>query len=194
MVNAGEINIQGFELDALLEASDNVMITAAATYLDAEFDSYERASCPNALLLPTPVPPNLVTCDPTNSAFTAVQDLSGQTNEGVAEWSASSTATWYFPIGGLEGFVRGEVQFSSGINLAGDQAPQKTRDDLTLFNASIGIGNPNKGWNLTLWGKNLSDEEFPQGIFDSVAQPGSLSGYPNDPPLYGLTLSINSPE
>lgn len=194
LVNAGEINIQGFELDALLEASDNVMITAAATYLDAEFDSYERASCPNALLLPTPVPPNLVTCDPTNPAFTAVQDLSGQANEGVAEWSASSTATWYFPIGGLEGFVRGEVQFSSGINLAGDQAPQKTRDDLTLFNASIGIGNPNKGWNLTLWGKNLSDEEFPQGIFDSVAQPGSLSGYPNDPPLYGLTLSINSPE
>lgn len=190
LTNAGQISITGFEVDAVIRPTDNLSITAAATYLDSEYDSFLRASCPEIALLPSPVPPQFATCDPTNPAFTDVQDLSGQKNLGVPEWSASSTATLQVPMGGLEGFVRAEVLYGSDINLAGDQAPGKERSSFTLFNASAGIGSPDGRWDVTLWGKNVFDEEFPQGIFDAVAQPGSLNGYPNDPPLYGLTFRI----
>ena len=188
LANAGKISIKGAEIDILYRPSESFALTVAATYLDGVYDSFVGASCPNAALLPEPVPPELASCDPTNPAFTSSQDLSGKDIEGIPDLVASSTATWYIPIGKYEGFVRAEVRYSAESNLGGDQAPQKVRDAYTLVNASAGIGDPEKGWSLTLWGKNLLDEEYAQGIFDSVGQPGSLSGYPNDPLMYGLTF------
>jgi len=61
----------------------------------------------------------------------------------------------------------------------------------TLLNASVGISNPDQGWQLIGWIKNITNDEFAQGIFDSVAQPGSLNGYPNDPRTYGATLRFS---
>lgn len=190
LANAGEKSITGFEIDALLTPTDNFVITVAATYLDDKFDSFEGASCLTAEFLPTPVPQELITCDPTNPAFTSSRSLSGKDDLLTPEWAASSTATWTFSMGALDGFVRAELQYVGDYNPGGDQAPQKSVDAFTVINASVGLGNPDKGWDLTLWGKNITDEEYAQGMFDAVAQPGSLSGYPNDPPLYGLTFTL----
>jgi len=44
------------------------------------------------------------------------------------------------------------------------------------------------GLELTIWGRNITDERFIQTIFPSVAQAGSLSGYPSQPATYGGTI------
>ena len=44
------------------------------------------------------------------------------------------------------------------------------------------------GFEAMLWGRNLTDDEYLQSSFPSVAQPGSYSGYPNQPRTYGITL------
>ncbi len=191
LANAGKKSITGFEIDAVITPTDNFVITVAATYLDDKFDSFEGASCINAALLPTPVPPELESCDPTNPAFTSSRSLSGKDDLLTPEWAASSTATWTFPMGNLDGFMRAELRYVGDFNPGGDQDPTKAVDAFTVINASLGVGNPDKGWDLTLWGKNIFDEEYAQGIFNAVAQPGSLSGYPNDPPLYGLTFTLS---
>ena len=191
LANAGKKSITGFELDAVLTPTDNFVITVAATYLDDKFDSFEGASCINSALLPTPVPPELATCDPTDPVFTSSRSLSGKDDLLTPEWAASSTATWIIPMGNLEGFLRAELRYVGDFNPGGDQDPTKAVDAFTVINASLGVGNPDKGWDLTLWGKNVTDEEYAQGIFNAVAQPGSLSGYPNDPSLYGLTFTLS---
>ena len=191
LANAGSKSITGFEIDAVLTPTENLVITAAATYLDDKFDSFEGASCINAALLPTPVPPELVSCDPTDPAFTSARSLSGKDDLLTPEWAASSTATWSFPIGNLEGFLRAELRYFGDFNPGGDQDPAKAVDAFTIINASLGIGNPDGVWDITLWGKNITDEEYAQGMFNSVAQPGSLSGYPNDPSLYGVTFTYS---
>ena len=191
LANAGKKSITGFEIDAVITPTDNFVITAAATYLDDKFDSFEGASCINAALLPTPVPPELESCDPTNPAFTSSRSLSGKDDLLTPEWAASSTATWTFPIGNLEGFMRAELRYVGDYNPGGDQDPNKAVDAFTVINASVGVGNSDGRWDLVLWGKNIFDEEYAQGMFNSVAQAGSLSGYPNDPPLYGLTFTLS---
>ena len=191
LANAGKKSITGLEIDAVITPSDNVVITVAATYLDDQFDSFVSASCINAALLPTPVPPDLASCDPLDPAFTSTRDLSGKDDLLTPEWAAASTATWTFPMGNLEGFLRAELRYVGDYNPGGDQDPAKSVDAFTVINASAGIGNPDQGWDLTLWGKNITDEEYAQGIFNAVAQPGSLSGYPNDPSLYGLTFTLS---
>ena len=83
------------------------------------------------------------------------------------------------------------MRYFGDFNPGGDQDPAKAVDAFTIINASLGIGNPDGVWDLTLWGKNITDEEYAQGMFNSVAQPGSLSGYPNDPSLYGVTFTYS---
>ncbi len=43
------------------------------------------------------------------------------------------------------------------------------------------------GLSLTAWGRNLLNDRYLQLVFDTPAQPLSISGYPNQPRTYGLT-------
>jgi outer membrane receptor protein involved in Fe transport len=43
------------------------------------------------------------------------------------------------------------------------------------------------GLELSVWGRNLLDDRYLQLIFDTPAQPRSISGYPNQPRTYGIT-------
>jgi iron complex outermembrane receptor protein len=44
------------------------------------------------------------------------------------------------------------------------------------------------GLELSVWGRNLLDDRYLLSIFDSVAQPLSISGYPNQPRTWGGTI------
>jgi outer membrane receptor protein involved in Fe transport len=58
---------------------------------------------------------------------------------------------------------------------------------ISTFNGSIGFSWSN-GLELIIWGRNLFNDEYLLSAFPSVAQPGSYSGYPNQPRTYGATL------
>jgi iron complex outermembrane recepter protein len=197
LTNAGERKIQGFEFETVINPFENLILTGGVTYLDAEFPDFVSGSCVSSGFIDdTNIPPELLTCSPTvsgvaNPAFTNTRDFSGQPDLGVPKVSAVTTATWIIPMGELEGYVRGEYQYGGKFNAGGDQNPLKLVPSQNLLNASFGIGNPDQGWQLVGWVKNITKEEFAQGIFDSVAQPGSLSGYPNDPRTYGATVRLS---
>ena len=58
---------------------------------------------------------------------------------------------------------------------------------MSLINASAGFETEN-GLSLSLWARNLTDEEYVTVAFPSVAQSGSISGYPNQPRTFGVTV------
>jgi iron complex outermembrane recepter protein len=43
------------------------------------------------------------------------------------------------------------------------------------------------GLELSAWGRNVLDDRYLSLIFDSPAQTGSISGYPNQPRTYGVS-------
>jgi hypothetical protein len=43
------------------------------------------------------------------------------------------------------------------------------------------------GFTIEVWARNLLNDRNIETIFDSVAQPQAISGYPNDPRTYGVT-------
>jgi iron complex outermembrane receptor protein len=43
------------------------------------------------------------------------------------------------------------------------------------------------GLEFSIWGRNLLDDRMIRQIFDSPAQIGSISGYPNQPRTYGVS-------
>jgi outer membrane receptor protein involved in Fe transport len=40
---------------------------------------------------------------------------------------------------------------------------------------------------MSVWGRNLTDDRYLTVVFDSPAQNGSVSGYPNQPRTYGVS-------
>lgn len=169
LANAGDIDIYGIELESQTQLSSNLRWVFAVTYLDATYSSYTDAPCPVYI--------------PASSC-----DLTGERKDDAPKWTGTTNLTWDKQISNnLALFVRGEVYYRGERFVAGDNDVNTLIGGSTLLNASIGIHNIDQTWDVRLWGRNLTDEEYPDVMFDTTVQPGSYSGYPNDPRTYGIT-------
>lgn len=116
-------------------------------YVDARFDEYENASC---------VLNSNTACGPDR-----VLDLSGKRLNGTSPWSANLNATYNGILdNGMNWFARGELAFKDDVLHLTDLDPLSRSGSYTLVNASVGISSEDEVWNLSLWGKNLTDEEY----------------------------------
>ena len=64
----------------------------------------------------------------------------------------------------------------------------RTRE-VGMVNASFGLTRGD--WDLRIWGRNLTNDEWLITWFPAVAQTGKLTGHPNQPQTYGATLRRN---
>ena len=157
--NAGEATTQGIEIDGRWATTDWLTLGGAVAYLDASYDDYKGAACNTSGS--TPVMSNGAGCD-----------ASGEDLPFSAEWSGSVFADVIVPI-------------SSGLNLTGNLTasysdehltdgtlePTLMQDSYTKYDASLGLEASSGQWNVSVIGKNLSDEEInmssqPLGSYD----------------------------
>ncbi len=175
----------GLEADFLSRPTDNFIFTLAATWIpDAHFTRFDGGPC--QISEQTIGSPNAVSSCVINGS----QDFKGKSVSALSDLNVSSTATFLFDAGEYDGYLRGELRYSSKNPLSADLDPIKTQSAYTVFNASLGIGDDDKGWQVQFWGRNLFDQNYLQGAFNSVGQPGSFNGYPGDPRTYGITLRL----
>jgi outer membrane receptor protein involved in Fe transport len=164
LANAGEQSTKGIEVDALWVPIDPLRLTFSGTWLDPKYDSFEDAEGVDG---PT--------------------DLSGTTPPGIHKFSMNTSATYSFDLGSLQAFIRGEYIYEDKVQVIENVPAEIASREVSMLNASMGIGF-NNGLELTLWGRNLTDDEFLITAFPAVAQAGSYSGYPNQPRTFGVTL------
>ncbi|PHS26467.1 MAG: TonB-dependent receptor [Robiginitomaculum sp.] len=174
--NAGKVSSDGVEVDAVFAPTDDIIFTAAATYLDDQYDSFLRGPCTTG------------DTDPSCIAD-GFKDFTGR-KPGTPKWNVSSTLTHLFTVNEMDGYIRGELRYTSKGNLGGDLDPNKAQGAYTILNASVGFGKDEDGWQVQFWGRNLANEDYLQGAFNSVGQAGNFSGYPGDPRTYGVTLRL----
>lgn len=166
LANAGEQSAQGFEFDVTWSPVEPLTIVAAGTFLDPVYDSFEES---------------------------AYGDISGQQPSSIADTNLSLAGTYAFTIGNWDAFVRGAYRYESDAAFfdseAIDDIVRATGVDAEIneLNASFGVMTQD-GFSVTLWGRNLTDDEYITTAFPSVAQEGSYSGYPNAPATYGVTV------
>ncbi|APE26965.1 TonB-dependent receptor [Aurantiacibacter gangjinensis] len=179
LANAGSQSTFGVEFESTFFPTPALVINAAVTYLDPQFDSFVQS---------------------------AQGDISGTRPSGIPEWTMIIGAQYEADLGnallvprvnylrtsefqlveGLPSFavrgpdgtiVDGQPAINAGLPFTAQQS------DLT---ASLTYEHEN-GLSLSIWGRNLLDNRELGTVFDSPAQPGSVSGYPNDPRTYGVT-------
>jgi len=61
----------------------------------------------------------------------------------------------------------------------------------TVVNAKIGLTPDDADWELSLWGRNIFEEEYRTIQFPSPLQTGSWSAFRGEPRMYGVSLRYN---
>ncbi|MEL7310204.1 MAG: TonB-dependent receptor [Pseudomonadota bacterium] len=161
LVNAGEQSAFGAEFESTWFPTDNLQLNWALTWLDPEYDDFPESS---------------------------VGDLTGTTPPGIHEISTSISGTYTWDLAsGWTAFVRGDYLYEDEVPIVENVPAALASREVSLLNASFGFASPN-GWNFGVWGRNLTDDQFLQSAFPTVAQAGSFNGYPNQPRTFGITI------
>jgi len=163
--NADKQSTFGVELDTLFTPIRDLNVTASFTYLNPKFDSF-----PDGAIL--------------GPGFTTIPaDLTGQRPAGIPEFSIAVGATYTQRMSDSARLIWHVDYALESPTAIADGRPDITREVESL-NASLtlGIGNHLE---FTLWGRNLSNEQFLYSIAPLPIQPGSLLGYPSMPRTYG---------
>jgi outer membrane receptor protein involved in Fe transport len=169
LANADQQSVNGIELDTTISPVKDLRFFANFTYLDAKFDRFPGGA---ALV---------------NGSFSTVPvDLSGQKVAGVPEFALSVGGDYTARLSDAAKLnFHVDYQHESPTQIANGTVPlQRTVD---LLNASVTLVLNNK-LDITLWGRNLTNEAWVTTIFPGVAQAGTLSGYRNQPRTYGGLL------
>ena len=168
--NAGKVSIRGIEWDILAQPTDELTVTFGGTFLDHEYAEFDNGPC---------------------APLAGSSGCTGQPVSFVSDLILTSTGTYTMPIGeNFEGFVRADARYLGNHFSKGDLIAISAQPNTITVGASAGIGDEDGNWDLSVWGRNIFNEEYLQGVFNSVGQPGSFNGYPNNPPTYGVTLRV----
>lgn len=178
--NADKQSTFGVEFDGMVKPVDPLTLTLAMTYLDPKYDSFVNSP---------------------------LGDLSGMDIVNIPQISAVFGAEWAQDVGnnGDQLILRGDFSYAAPIQVepgllafitrdaAGnpvDYGPARAaarpfRREVNDLNASLTYAF-DMGLEVSVWGRNLLDDRNITGVFDSVAQDQSISGYTNQPRTYGV--------
>ena len=148
VLNAGELRQQGVEVDINWVPVEPLRITAGVGYLDSEYLEFEGA-------------PPLPGGEP--------QDLKGERRTYSPEWQTSLTADWTQALAnGMQWFVGGSWSWvdEQNVGASSNNNPQAQQDSYSIVNARLGLRSASGNWDVTLFGYNLTEEDYCQTIFD----------------------------
>jgi len=170
----GEVSGAELQLDALL--TDNWQAGLSVSYTDAKFTDGE-AYCNQydpvtGVVLNPPAGLEVNKCK-------AHGRLTGEPN-----WGVSANSEYIMHFGPVDGYVRGLYTFKSGS--VDDSAAGSILDTSSygVFNLFLGVRDPKKVWEVSVWAKNLFDHQQ----ITSKGTAGSLSatGIALDPATFGF--------
>ncbi len=175
--NIPEVTVQGLEVDATARVTRNLSLRAFIAYADGQYSDYPAGPCPLER----------------QSAATVACDLTGQRLSSLPRWSTTIGGDYANPVAafGTGGalFARVDSSFRSGY--FGD--PSLSRFTFVraynVTNGSVGYRS-DAGWEVSLFARNLFDEDHIQNLTIQAGNSGLILGAPSDPRVIGVTLRL----
>jgi len=163
LTNAAEATTQGFELETTLVPTDRLRLTLNTTYVDASYDEFAN---------PDPSEP----------------DFDNNDMPYAPEWKVFAGVQYIQPLGDM-----GNLAFNVDYSYMDDQYSDPSNsavdaiDSYDIWNARIAWTPLSGQWEVAVWGKNLSDEEYNAVNNDNfLGSPRTVWG---DPQLYGISVT-----
>ncbi|GHD20221.1 TonB-dependent receptor [Halioglobus japonicus] len=180
--NAGVAETYGLEADLYWAPTDSTTLTLGYAYNHGEYSDFENGPCWTGTPWHTgEAPPGL------NEDGSC--DISGGDLSGNAENVVVLTVNQDFTLSDtMTGFIYGEYSWVDDRMTDVNNDPVKYDGDYNLINVRAGLRYEPWDAYVTLWGRNLTDEEYTGTIADAPAQTGRFIAYYEEPRTWGLTL------
>ena len=180
--NAGVAETYGAEVDIYWQATDSLNLTMGYAYNHAEYADFENGPCWTGTSWQTGVD------DPTLNADGITCDRSGGPVSSNPENVLVLTGNQDFNISSnITGFIYGEYIYTDSRMTDLNNDPEKENGSYALINLRTGLYFEQWDAELTLWGRNITDEEYVNTIADTTVQEGKFGAYYNEPMTWGIT-------
>jgi iron complex outermembrane receptor protein len=142
LLNVGETEIKGAEIESTYFVTDNLDINFSFAYLDGEYSSFDQGP----VLTPNPAGGNIGT----------FADLGGNDLVRAPDYTYSLAANYRVPLDIGELNFNVTYYYNDGFYWEPDNRLEQ--DDYTVLNAEVGL--ETGSWFFRVWGRNLQDEEY----------------------------------
>ncbi len=177
--NAASSEVQGFEVDWLMQVTDALRVGVNAAYLDATYGDFGDGPC-NAQQLDA----NSLCGTPAGIAQGSANDLTGVNTLYASDWSGNAFVDFRTQLGSMELFAGVDVNYRSEFMSAGDNDENDLIPEYTKVNARIGLGG--ERWEVMAYGRNIFDEAALQQSFDTPVLAGSHTFYMDEGAVFGV--------
>ena len=186
--NAGKLGTEGIELEMLWRPTDSTEIQAHYAHNEGEYDEFEGGTCWDTYLFHmggsdpgSGGNPDAEVCD--RSGFALPYNPEDRLFVALAQTVDLGANTSMF--------IRGEYTYASSQWTDGALGPLTKQDSVEMVNLRLGFAFSNINSELTLWGRNITDERWYHGSFDQPIGLGRMNSYPAEPATYGVTWVSN---
>ena len=180
--NVPKVATNGFELESVFQATENLSFDGYIAYLDGEYKEVSQDAV-DAIAGTGPNPK----CGgeiPDEQCVIDNFDL-----KNAPEWSFMLAGNYVanFDSGYFMTFRVSAAYEDDSFNLVGNPVAVK-RDETTIWDARVALNNPDDTWSIALWGKNLSDEVYYPAATTVGAAAMGIPGlaFPGQPRTYGV--------
>jgi iron complex outermembrane receptor protein len=136
-INAGDVSTKGVELDLDAKLSKQLTLSVAVANTKARVD---RFNCPTGASCPS---------------------LDGQPLPFAPNWKGAIRANYWMPVtDGMRMELGADYTWQSQTQYDLSTSANTIQPRYSIYNASIALSNPEKGWRFALVGKNLGDEHY----------------------------------
>ncbi|MCY4611017.1 MAG: TonB-dependent receptor [Gammaproteobacteria bacterium] len=182
--NSGDLTQQGVELDMLFQPREEFFATLGVSYLDSEFDTFPDATglpghvaaasmardayavCSNQVAGGLKLQAECDALFPEAIRANPTRDMKGERNHFSPKWQVALSTEWSdaLPDIAADWFVRGECQYMDDQNVGADtnQNPDTMQSSYNLFNGGAGVRSQTGDWQVSVFVKNIFDEEYCQ--------------------------------
>ncbi len=175
LANIDEVRVKGIEVDGSVAITDGLTLRFSVAKTDGEYASYQNGPCPLEL----------------TGTATSVCDLSGKPLASLPKLVLSGGFEYEHPaqLLGMAGrlYLRSDFTRRDETNAQSSISKYTWIDGYSLVNASVGFMQGD-AWDLSLWMRNVLEEEYMQTLTVQAGNSGLIVGLPSDPAPYGLTL------
>lgn len=131
--NAGKATVKGVEAEFVARVADGLDLNATVAYLDAEYDVF----------------------------FEGGEDFSGNRLANAPDWSYSLGGQYTVDLGSVgEVLLRSDFAWRDTVDFKRNNLPQFRSDTYSLLNARVSYVSPNKLWEVSIYGTNLTDNRY----------------------------------
>jgi iron complex outermembrane receptor protein len=174
LANAEEARVRGVEFDSTARVGRNVTFYGAAAYTDGRYISF------------TDAPPPLE-----ETGGPQVKDVSGSVLPGISKWAVSfgGELSRDARFGAYQGqlFAAADASYRSDFSSSASASRYLVVDGYSLVNARAGF-RWNDGWSVTVWARNLLDENYYELLTAAPGNSGLYAGQVGDQRTAGVTL------